>query len=539
MKIHQLSLFLLLGSVTVFAQKDKEIPTESVEVVKEFDARLLETTKVSVTPLLPALDTFTKRQDYVIPPKPLAVKYDAPKLRPIGMKSSAKEKLYNGWAKLGAGVPTSLYGEGGYYLAKKDKFDAKIWARHHSANFKSNENQRFMENDLLLNGNAYLTKNTALEAKVGYKYNRVHYYGYDHKVDTFSAERVRQDFKMPEIAFRFYNSERTSNDLNYSIQPRVYFLTDYYSNKETGFDLNMSATKWFAEKHPFRMNIRTDFTSYRDTATQKLNNIYLQPSFTFHADFMKLKIGGNFASNRDVFSIFPDAELVLRIWGDGIQLFAGATGDLRKNTYRSISEYNPFIQMRGSRIENTKYYNYFGGLKGNLGWLEYSAQGGYSTAANLALFQTMFETGEPTRFEVLYDSAKIVNLQGSIKLVPIKNLTVTGTLSQNIYNMAKESNAWGLPGLEGNFTGKYTLLDNKVAVKTEVYIADKIRRRGEDNLPGKDGALVDISLGGSYMVAKNFGVFLDINNILNNKRQRWHNYANYGTNIMVGVQVKF
>jgi hypothetical protein len=254
---------------------------------------------------------------------------------------------------------------------------------------------------------------------------------------------------------------------------------------------------------------------------------------------MKLKIGGNFASNRDVFSIFPDAELNLRIWGDGIQLFAGALGDLRKNTYRSISKYNPFIQMRGSNIDNTKYYNYYGGLKGNLGFIEYSAQGGYSTASNLALFQTLFETDEPTRFKVLYDSAKIVNLQGSIKIVPMKNLTVTGTLSQNIYNMAKESNAWGLPGLEGNFTGKYTLLENKVTVKTEVYIADKIERLAADGTSGKDGALVDVSLGGSYMVAKNFGVFLDINNILNNKRQRWHNYPNYGTNILVGVQAKF
>jgi hypothetical protein len=539
MKINIFFLLLLLGSTNIFAQKDKDLPTESVEVVKEFDARLLETNKISVTPLLPALDTFTKRQDYNIPPKPLAVKYDAPKLRPIGMKTGAKEKIYNGWVKAGAGVPTSLFGEAGYYFGKKDKFDAKFWARHHSANFKSLENQRFMNNDFLLNGNMYLNKNTAVEAKIGYSYDRVHFYGYDHKVDTFSKERVRQDFKIPEIGFRIYNSERTSNDLNYSIEPKFYVLNDYYSNKETGFDLNMSATKWFAEKHPFRMNIRTDFTTYEDTAKQKLNNIYLQPSFTFHANFMKLKIGGNFASNRDVFSIFPDAELNLRIWGDGIQLFAGALGDLRKNTYRSISKYNPFIQMRGSNIDNTKYYNYYGGLKGNLGFLEYSAQGGYSTASNLALFQTLFETDEPTRFKVLYDSAKIVNLQGSIKLVPIKNLTVTGTLSQNIYKMAKESNAWGLPGLEGNFTGKYTLLDNKVAVKTEIYIADKIERLAADGTSGKDGALVDVSLGGSYMVAKNFGVFLDINNILNNKRQRWHNYPNYGTNILVGVQAKF
>lgn len=534
----QALVLLCFAATAAFAQPGKDLPTESVEVVKEFDARLLETNKISVTPLLPALDTTTKKQAYDVSPKPLAIKYEAPKLRPVGMKTTGKEKIYNGWVKAGVGVPTSFLGEGGYYFGKKDKYDAKAWVRHHSMNAKNRENQRFMNNDAQLSGNYYINQNTAVEGKIGYSFDRVHYYGYDDDSLSFDAEAVRQDFKMPEISLRLYNSERTSTDLNYYIQPRFYALNDFYSNKETGFDLTMGATKWFAEKHPFRMNIRTDFTKFRDTATQNLNNIYLQPSFTFHANFLKAKIGGNFVSNRDVWSVFPDAELVLRIWGDGIQIFGGATGDLRKNTYRSIAEYNPFIQIRGSQLKNTRYLNYFGGVKGNLGWLEYSGQVNYGDARDLALFAND-TLAVPTRFGVRYDTVQIFNIQGTVKFSPIKNLTISGTLSQSVFELENEEAAWGLPGLEGNFTGTYSLLEGKATIKAECYIADRIRYIGDGGEAAKDNALFDLSLGGTYHFSKNAGVFLDINNLANNKRQRWHNYPIYGTNIMLGVQAKF
>lgn len=541
-KFQQLTILAAAAifATPAFSQKNKDLPTESVEVTREFDARLLETNKIEVTPLLPALDTTTKRQEYSVVPRLLKVNYEAPVLRPVGMKAAKKEKIYNGWFKLGGSVPVGALGEGGYYFSQKDKFDGKISLRHHSTNFKSLENQRFMDNNATVSGNYYVNQNTAVEGKIGYTYDRVHFYGYNHDSLNFEREAVQQNFKMPEISVRLFNAERTKTDLNYSIQPKLYVLNDYYSNKETGFDLNMSATKWFAEKHPFRMNVRTDFTSFRDTGKQTLNNIYLQPSFTFHADFLQLKIGGNFASHRDVWSIFPDAELTLRVWGDGIQIFGGATGDLRKNTFRSMTEYNPFLQIRGSKLRNTKWMNFYGGLKGNLGWLEYTGQIGYGEARDLALFQTLYTAGQPTRFTVLYDTSKIYNLQGSIKLKPFANLTLSGTLSQNVYTLSNESNAWGLPGLEGNFTGRYALLGGKAAAQADVYIADRIRYRNlETNLPAKSGALVDLSIGGSYNLTETIGLFLNINNLLNNKRERWHDYPIYGMNVVAGVQGKF
>lgn len=530
---------LALGHV-VIAQKDKV--TGSVDIYKDFDAHLLESNKINLTPTLPPIDTTTQKQDYIVPARPLSLSYPTPKLRPIAMKSGKKDDTFNGYAKAGAGIPKQFWGELGYFFSAEDKFDGKAWFRHHSLNNGDNrENQRFFNNDFLLNGNVYLSQNLAVEGNVGYSYDRVHFYGYNSDTLSFSEERTRQDVKILDLGGRLFNKERSDMDLNFHIAPKFYLLNDYYANKETGLALDMGATKWFAEKHPLTFNIRTDNTTFEDTVKQKLNNIYLQPSFTFHSDIVRIKVGGNFASNRDEFTIFPDAELTLRLIGNGIQIFGGAGGDLRKNTYRTMLDYNPFNQVRGVTLRNTEYRNYYAGAKGDLGFLEYSGQFTYAEAKDLALFQTKFTPEGITRFQVVYDDATITNVQGTVKLNLFKqSLALIGTLSQNLtFEPANESKTWGLPQTEWNFNGVVSVLDGKAEVRGGLYIADGIWFKDIEGVSRQGDVLLDLNAGGNFYFSKNIGAFVNVNNILNNKRERWYNYPMVGLNFLVGLTARF
>jgi hypothetical protein len=543
MRFQHKSLFaavaFFIGTTAAFAQPDNI--TGSVDIYKDFEARLLESNKITVMPTLPPIDTSTKRQDYIVPPRPLTVDYPAPKLRPIGMKAGKKEEAFNGFAKAGAGVPKQFWGEVGYYFGNSDKFDGKAWFRHHSLNNNNNrENQRFFNNDLLINGNGYVSENIGVEGKIGYSYDRYHFYGYNIDTLSFSEERTRQDVKILDLGGRVYNSERNDNDLNFSIAPKFYLLNDYYANKEVGFGLDMSAIKWFDEKHPLRLAIKVDQTSFDDTVKQKLNNLYLQPSFTFHSDILSIKVGGNFASNRDEFTIFPDAELTLKLIGNGVQIFGGAGGDLRKNTYRSMLEYCPFNQVRGTSLRNTEYRNYYAGAKGDLGFLEYSGQFTYAEAGNLALFDTKFTDVGLTRFQAVYDDAKITNVQGTLKIKPFDALAIVATVSQNLtFEMEDEARPWGLPKTEGNFNGVLSVLDGRAELRAGFYIAEGIWFRDIEGIARQRDALYDLSVGGNYFFSKNFGVFLDVNNILNNKRERWYNYPMVGMNFLAGITARF
>ena len=49
----------------------------------------------------------------------------------------------------------------------------------------------------------------------------------------------------------------------------------------------------------------------------------------------------------------------------------------------------------------------------------------------------------------------------------------------------------------------------------------------------------DLSAGVEFKVNKMFSAWLDVNNILNDKYERWHNYQVYGLNVLGGVRVNF
>lgn len=546
---HKVVLLFIIAFITAvqsaMAQQDGGLNGGTQQVATTLKVRMADANKIELVPSLPPIDTSSKKLKYNVPAHPVEMKYEAPTLRPIAIKAAEKQADYRGFVRLGGGSPTSVLGEGGYYFGKSDSYDGKIYLKHHQLSAdRALENQRFSSTGGSISGNYYqLPSNLAVGAKIAYNYDRVHFYGYDHEVSSFTREATRQDYKLLDVSTKLYNKERTDLDLNFSLAPRVYLLNDYYSNREIGFDMPMTATKWFNEKHALRLVLRPDITTFTDTATRKLNNIYLQPSFTFHADAVQFKLGANFVNHKDVFSIFPDVDLTLRIWGEGIQAFAGASGDLRKNTYLSMSRYNPFIQIRESELRNTSTLNFFGGVKGNVGFIEYNGQVGYSRVRDLTLYQTLFYTdpngASITRFATLYDSASVFNLQFTAKIRPVENLVLTATASQNVYSLSNQEAAFGLPEIEGNFGAVYNLLDDKMSLKANFYMADQIPYRDETGALGESAVLYDLSLGGSYFFSKNVGAFLDINNILNNKRERWYRYPMVGLNFMAGVTARF
>lgn len=541
MKKH-ISLVICLFALTTIAQAQRDLPSEQAIIIKDFEARLLESNKINVPPLLPPLDTSSKRFDYLVPSRPQAITYEPPVLRPLSMRTVKPEKPFNGFAKLGAGAPNAWYGEGGYAFKVKNRFDGKAWFRHHQANNKRLENQRFANNDARLNFNYYLENDLAVEGNVGYSADRVFFYGYDHDSLQLTSDQVRQEFNLLDIGGRFYNSQRNDLDINFGIAPRLYLLKDYYANSETGFALDMHITKWFAGKHALRLGVRPDLTTYKDTADQRLNNIYLQPSFTLHFSILRLKLGGNFVNNRDEFSIFPDAELLLRLWGDGLQVFGGATGDLRKNTYRSMSEYNPFLQIRASRLRNTVWREFYGGVKGNTGWLNYEGRISYGKAADLALFQTQYDSiGRPgiTRFRTVYDTAQVFGVSATVNVQVSDMLTVGGTASYRTFELSNENEPWGLPNLELNGRILYRPYDGKITLKGELYVADDIPFRNQENQPNFTEGLFDLNAGAAMQITNNIGIFLDVNNILNNRRQRWLDYPILGINVLGGLSVRF
>lgn len=534
---YKFSFILALLVFPFFAQaQGPDLPAEQVEVLKRFEATLLDTKKQSTAGTLPKEDRSTVELTYSLPTKNLEILHPDPKIRPIGMRKDKLPPVYKGYVKAGYGIPASPYAEAGYYFGG-EPLRINVHAKHHGANYKNVANKKFARSLAEIEGKYSSESNIGLTAGLGFDRHLLHFYGYDHEKETFNAATVKQIFSDFTIKLGLGNEERLSGDIDYRVTGDLSFFKDNYASKEQNYVLGLGGTKWIGGKHPIKLDVISDFTSFTDTAVQKLNNIYFKPSFTYHGEKFSLKAGGNIVSHKDEFTVFPDIELSLNIIGSSLTAFAGWDGDLQKNTLRTLSKYNPFI-ISNVPLRNTKYTKYYGGIRGSFRGAEYSAQLGYKNTKDLALF--LNDTVDTKRFNILYDTVNIFYIEGSTKFSLFKGFELVGTLSQSVFSPKNEKKAWHLPNLESNISAIYRMPDQKLKVRGELYIANgaafkTIADRKVDNL----GALLDLSFGAEYFVTEQIGIFLDVNNLLNNKRQRWNGYKVYGLNVLGGVFAKF
>lgn len=524
--------------VAVYAQED--LPSEEVEIIKDFEAALEESNKLEIKPELPPLDEAARTLVYTIPSKNVEVEYLPPKIRPIAMKRDPIPPVYKGHLKLGYGIPSSPYAELSYHYIDPKKLELGFNGMHHSANFKDLDNQRFSLTDLGLDGTYYnKDEGFAVGGDIGYTIDQVHFYGYDHEEQTYERSQIQQEFRTFQASAKIFNGERTNGDLNYSAGFSFYRLDDNYATDENNLDIDLGVTKWFNEQHELTLGITTDFTTYDDQNDKtKLNNFYLQPSFTFHGDAFKVRVGVNLTSNDEKFKVFPDAEAAVNVIGNKLSVYAGAQGSLYKNTFKNLSDYNPFIVSRTNlQIENSSYNDFYGGIRGNLKVVDYQGQVGLKKVNDLALF--VQHPVDTLRFGVLYDTVDVFYIKGTLNASPVKGLEIIGTIGSNVYSLNNQEKAWHLPAFEMNLGLVYTTLEDKLRIKGEVFVENGVpfmNDAGEaDNLNG----LFDISLGADYQIAKNFGIFFQLNNLANNKRQRWANYPTYGINVLGGISARF
>ncbi len=537
-----------LSSIALKAQNPRpaagDVPEQNQDVIKNFDARLIDAEKFKITPYLPAVDTATKSQTYIVPNRTVPVAYLPPRLRPIAMKAEGVPDQYLGYAKLGYGYPNMPFAEGAYHLGQDKVFNLDLHGKYTAADYKPLENQKFSYTGLDAKGSYFLDNGLAVDGKLAYTGDTHYLYGYDHTKYTYTNEQTKQFFHIVDAGGKIYNSQKNSQDFNWNAGANFYTLSDNFGTSENDLDLKGEATKWFDQKHPLTVILRTDFTSYNgvsDTAkSQSLNNIYLKPSFTYHADFYRIKFGANLVSYGDNFYILPDVDFSANILGNQLNIFGGWTGDLIKNSYRNLTAYNPYLEVSPNirpRIENTRKTEYYGGIKGVFSIFEYQGQIGYSDNKNLALYLSD-KSDKFRRFNVIYDTVGIVNFRGTVSVKPVKNMEIFGTFSQNIYSPKTQAVAWGLPSTDVNVGAKYWILPEAM-IKASVFLQNGVNFVNAAGAPDRLQGLFDLNVGGEYWFLKNFGAFLDLNNILDLKRERWQNYPTYGINALAGVTARF
>jgi hypothetical protein len=190
-------------------------------------------------------------------------------------------------------------------------------------------------------------------------------------------------------------------------------------------------------------------------------------------------------------------------------------------------------------LKNTRVTETFAGFKGSGGsHFTYNAKLSILRYNNLALFAN--DTADGKTFNVVYEpKARSLQIHGEVGYTFQERFSLLAGATINKYGGLKEnSEAWGLLPVELTGSLRWQVLKD-LQFKSDLFIWEGSRYIVKGRQTGKQKGAYDLNAGVEFTVMPKLNLWLQFNNILNNKYERWNQYQVLGFNVLGGVVYSF
>ncbi|MBK6380816.1 MAG: TonB-dependent receptor [Chitinophagaceae bacterium] len=530
--------------IAASAQKDTLKKTSTVDINSAYKPVLRNAVKINFSATHLNADTTAPGLTYSIPAQNLFYAYQPIPLSALALQQDTN--LYLGlrnYVKAGYGNLATPHVSAGFSFGDGKKFLANVYADYISSKGKLLY-QDYSRLNLKAAGSLFLPTNEVY-AGVQVKMHENFLYGFDTGLYKYSKKDVRQQFQDFSGTIGIRNTKTGEFGINYNPSLQVSSFTNVNKLTETSFILTAPVEKKFGEIFAFKLDVKADITSYATKnllpADVKFNNNVFQvsPSVVFSTPRASINAGITPTWDNGKFIWLPNVYAEAFIAENTFAFQAGWVGRLTKNTYRNLSEVNPYLKTFTAQM-NTKEIEYYGGIKGTLGkHFNFNAKAGYITYNNLPLL--INDTATDGKAFIISNETRINNFRvhGDVSFVSKEKLTVSTGITYNGYvGMKSNAKAWNTLPLEFTSSLRWWAF-KQVLLKADFYAFSGSFYLDKGNVAKAFKPGSDLSAGIEFKINKTFSAWMDVNNILNNKYQRWHNYEVYGLNLMGGVRVNF
>jgi hypothetical protein len=529
-----------------------------VEVINaaNFDPVIKEAAKQNDKPEI--LDTVRKitKLTYTSPARQYATRYQVSSIEPAKMVNEPLPKLYSMLLRAGVGNYTMPYAELFYNNLRSREMSWGIRFRHLSsrANFDTMGNASFSDNEAGIYARKFLKKHT-LSGDFNYSRNVVHYYGFSESQNPgLPADDYKQRFQLFEAKGRLQSHyPDTSGEVNHDLHFNYYNLGDLYKT----FENNVSAEGLlgvYRDQTKINGLIGADYYNVV-SANDTLNNFILRLNPYFEAgNGSKWKADVGVSAVLDYFDFrgtkyyfFPRFNVYYNVYQNLVIPYAGVSGGLEKNSFRSLSTVNPFILSEPAYENTNNKYNLFGGLRGALSSnTSYDVKASYGRYERMPFFLAEYETFPENllgnKYKVLYMNTSLLTVNGQVKYQFKEKINISAR--GNFYSYQLDSSGvypWHKPNFDITFSGNYNLR-SKIIVKADVFFIGKqwaLQKQFENGAPvykaERLNGITDINLGLEYRYTKLLSAFVSFNNIGNFRYFRWDKYPTQKFNAMIGL----
>jgi len=545
MSIHSKYLLFTVAAAFVVAGAFAQEPGKrrTIEVTSTFKPVLREPSKLNFQASPVVIDTTKPRLTYNIPAENLLFAYQPAELKPVTLKGdSAADWPYSNFIKVGFGNVHQPYVKAGFSFGDGENTFFNIFGDH----FTSKGDLPFQKNSLTKVGAALTYKtprNLEWNAGLGFSSDDYFLYGYRPDSLVFTKDQLRQRFQTIEGKVNFRNIVPTDFGLSFNPSAKAAVFRDNHEPRGTEANtvVTLPVQKNFGKSTAFLLSATADLTSYRNEARAKkteINNIYMvSPTVLLKTPNLFLHAGIIPSWDRGVFHMLPNAMADITTNDQRFTLQLGWIGYYNKGSYQRFASINPWLAQPDS-LRNTRVQEGYVGFKGSIAdHFSYSAKVGYQQHRDIPLFVN--DNGDGKTFIALYeDKLNMIQTHAEAEYRVGEKFSAKGIFNWNIFKIEEYDKPWGMIPIELTTALRWQLLKD-LFLRADLWTWDGARYRTKEGESFKGEGGFDLNAGAEFRITKNFNLWLQMNNILNNRYERWNQYEAFGFNILGGIVYSF
>ena len=533
-------LMIVLFAVipTALIAQQEELEGSQVEIIKTFEATIEDAQIIKLNPVIPYPLPVNRTYKYEITVVQLPLKYPEPTIQALAMKPDEPFDRKNFYAKAGYGSLSNPFANVRYSHSSSDIYAFDVALNHFSLdNSSSVDFQKMSTTDGEINAKFRMGENIHLHAGINAMFDkRFLYYTFRDFSSIEDENELKRNHNRYGYKVGISNIENTSSGINYAV-----FLNQNLtslSNPSVN-ELNTLINGYVEKRNTDKINIElpfsAHFTNYRPEDTRiNFYTLNLKPRLNFHAGKFQATIGGNLLHDNTGTSPFPEVQFAYGLLSNYVQILLGVDQSHHTNNMAMTLQTTPWTTGHLDTILNTISQNFYGGLRGNLSFVNYQAKAGLRNFKNIALFQS---TGVNGLVNLLYDQVSSVFISGNIDFAYSDKLSIGGELTRHFFNPDNQERMWGVPTTELRAYSLFKPFGPAVDIKGELFFRNRNYTLDQQGEEIRLNNLIELNAGIQYTFKKKIAVFADANNILNVKYQRWHGFPTVGINLAAGIVV--
>ncbi len=562
------SVFVLLFMITG-AAFSQDLGSETVVVVKPYTPSVNDAFKIRETPVISdSLSLEKKPVQYSIFSVPVASTFSPAKGRATSVQRERLPEVYENYATLAFGSYTTALAE--FYsnleVNRTDNFG--IFFTHNSSQGgieEVNFDDKYYDTELNLNYTSR-QRNMTWNTDFGLEHRLFNWYGIP---ENFQNQTLDQDFQQNYFSAYLAGEMNFENSFFDGMKAKYRYFGDSFSSSEHHFNVRPVLEVPIAGEI-FKTNIIFDYVTgsfEKDLMSEEgieygFMNVGLSSGLVVLRDDLTLNLGAALYYSHDTNGdnsgvyLYPRINASYRLAGEYFVAYAGLEGELKQNSYYSLSKDNWFISPTLEIQPTDQQFDLYFGGKGKLSnALGYDVRARYKAEnykplfrKNLVEYVDMEEYSYANSFGVVYDRVNTISGFGELSFDVNRNLNLRINGEYFIYDTDEQDEPWNLPNFKASLLGDYQITEKWYAGMNFFAVGERkdlLVSEENDDIIGDfyeektlDG-YVDLNANLGYRFNEQLSAFVRGNNLLGNNYERWIDYPVLGLQVMGGITYKF